>query len=526
MASTAETPSLEMEKIKKELFNIAMKGEWEEVLRIYEQNPRAHEAKITRSGDTALHIAVSDCQKDVVEELVEHVVSNSKAALEIQNDRGNTPLHFAASMGDVRMCQCMARVDRSLVGARNKDSETPLFLAALRGKKEAFLCLHCICGTDHDGSYCRRQDGQTVLHCAIAGEYFDLAYQIIQLYPKLVNSVDEHGLSPLHILAGTFVDELKPDPEPKDIQRRKNETKRNYPDNYKTCVNLAQLLTNAIEVVTVKKDAEHQSTGAGTNDTRGPKADPTNEHKRQQSIPAPQGHQLFPPNYTNCFKFAKIVCKALLVILGFGSRMIIRVREKKEKHVWSVQIMNELLKRASMYEYENTGASPQALAQPHKDDGETMPYEIADGGDTTFAASMKDDKPIETPTSIDNHSKSISQQDNGNRENGEEKETAILIAAKNGVTEMVEKILQLFPVAIHDMNSEKKNIVLLAVEHRQPHVYKLLLRRNILKDSVFQQVDNKGNSALHLAAMLGDYKPWLIPGAALQMQWEIKWYEG
>ncbi|GLT52967.1 hypothetical protein SLA2020_262700 [Shorea laevis] len=33
------------------------------------------------------------------------------------------------------------------------------------------------------------------------------------------------------------------------------------------------------------------------------------------------------------------------------------------------------------------------------------------------------------------------------------------------------------------------------------------------------------NSALHLAANLGDYKPWLIPGAALQMQWEIKWFE-
>ncbi|KAM1278866.1 hypothetical protein ACFX13_031818 [Malus domestica] len=104
-------------------------------------------------------------------------------------------------------------------------------------------------------------------------------------------------------------------------------------------------------------------------------------------------------------------------------------------------------------------------------------------------------------------------------------ETPILIAARNGVTEMVEKILELFPVAIHDMNKEKKNMVLLAVEHRQPHVYKLLLKRNILKESVFGRVDHEGNSALHLAAKLGEHKPWLIPGAALQMQWEIKWYE-
>lgn len=90
--------------------------------------------------------------------------------------------------------------------------------------------------------------------------------------------------------------------------------------------------------------------------------------------------------------------------------------------------------------------------------------------------------------------------------------------------EIIEKFLELFPVAIHDMNEEKKNIVLLAVEHRQPHVYKFLLEKKIFKESLFRQVDNQGNSALHLAATLGAYKPWLIPGEALQMQWEIKWY--
>ena len=105
------------------------------------------------------------------------------------------------------------------------------------------------------------------------------------------------------------------------------------------------------------------------------------------------------------------------------------------------------------------------------------------------------------------------------------RETPVLIAAKNGITEIVEKILEHFPFAIHDMNEHKKNIVLLAVENRQPHVYQLLLQKNILKESVFRRVDDEGNSALHLAAKLGEHKPWLIPGAALQMQWEIKWHE-
>ena len=52
-------------------------------------------------------------------------------------------------------------------------------------------------------------------------------------------------------------------------------------------------------------------------------------------------------------------------------------------------------------------------------------------------------------------------------------ETPILIAAKNGVKEMVDSILEKFPVAIHDRNKEKKNLVLLAVENRQPEVYEL-----------------------------------------------------
>jgi ankyrin repeat protein len=70
------------------------------------------------------------------------------------------------------MCRCIANVDKSLVGARNHDNETPFFLAAFYGKKEAFLCLHELCGTKNVYNYCRRKDGDTILHCAISGDYF------------------------------------------------------------------------------------------------------------------------------------------------------------------------------------------------------------------------------------------------------------------------------------------------------------------------------------------------------------------
>lgn len=99
------------------------------------------------------------------------------------------------------------------------------------------------------------------------------------------------------------------------------------------------------------------------------------------------------------------------------------------------------------------------------------------------------------------------------------------MAAKRGITEIVRRIVDTFPVAVQDLDPDRKNIVLLAVEHRQPHVYQFMLERKKLKESIFGRVDKEGNSALHLAATLGQSRPWIIPGAALQMQWEIKWYK-
>lgn len=160
---------------EKELFKCAMKGKWNTVTRICKNNPSVHVAKIIRSGDTALHIAVSNAQEDIVEQLVELISAQSqyRKALEMRNEQGNTPLHVAASLGNVRMCECIMLVDSSLLEIRNNVGETPLFMAALHGKKEAFLSLDCYCKSPEEGySYCRRKDGENVLHCAISGDYF------------------------------------------------------------------------------------------------------------------------------------------------------------------------------------------------------------------------------------------------------------------------------------------------------------------------------------------------------------------
>ncbi|KAK8630687.1 hypothetical protein V6N13_079468 [Hibiscus sabdariffa] len=531
---------------EKELFKCAMKGEWNTVISIYENDPSVHVAKIIRSGDTALHIAVSNAQEAVVEQLVELVSAcgEPRKALETRNVQGNTPLHVAASLGNVRMCLCIVQVDPSLLEIKNNAGETPLFVAALHGKKGAFLCLNSYCQTQEEGySYCRRNDGENVLHCAIAGDYFDLAFQIIYLYQDLINYVNKNGISALHLLAsnptafrsgshlGRFnqliyhcmiVEPLKVEPSfqhsssyAHSMESKERMMRNSCPGNYQTCMHLLHLIKQLVQVVT--KSSENTSKGGDpVGNLEAPNVAsgtvPKGDKRRHRD-----GHQFVPPNYVTFIDFVKLLSKAMLVILGLGSRRIRKLREKKQKHTWAVQIMNELLQHVSMYQYEDNGCQPQLSLY---DADETKPYEITKDGEVKTLASSDG-----SPEQEDNNKGKTWKGEKEKTKEAAKRETPILIAAKSGITEMVDEILQRFPVAIHETNTEKKNVVLLAVENRQPHVYELLLKKNIMKDSVFRAVDHNGNSALHLAAMLGDHRPWLIPGAALQMQWEIKWYE-
>ena len=178
---------------KKKLFSSAMKGEWDKVTDMYKQDVTLHTTRFSRSaGHTALHIAVSNGKEQVVKKMVDTILShNNKEALRTPNNRKNTALHLAASMGNVTMCHIIATVDPTLVDARNVDGETPIFLAALHGRKQTFLCLHYIRNPDINTgpSYdnCRRNNGDTFLHCAIKGNYFGMCNKLFYLFSIVSN---------------------------------------------------------------------------------------------------------------------------------------------------------------------------------------------------------------------------------------------------------------------------------------------------------------------------------------------------
>ncbi|KAK7306463.1 hypothetical protein VNO77_44404 [Canavalia gladiata] len=275
--------SRDQEKTNKLLFKLCMKGKWEEVVEMYRNDKKVWKARITRLGDTALHVAVADGKDDVVQQLVKLICweedEEGKEALRIENERGNTVLHFAASMGSVQTCEYIASAEVSLLNIRNVDGETPLFLAAMHGRKDAFLSLHYyyyynICTQAHPNhpnyySNCTRNDGDTVLHSAIAGDYFDLAFQIIHLFKDFANRKNQRGFSPLHLLAskpsafrsgshfglfqtivyhGIFVKPLEVASYCQQLHPTVGKEKNGYPENYKTCINLLRVIKNAASV--------------------------------------------------------------------------------------------------------------------------------------------------------------------------------------------------------------------------------------------------------------------------------------
>ncbi|KHN33108.1 Serine/threonine-protein kinase ULK4, partial [Glycine soja] len=133
-----------------------------------------------------------------------------------------------------------------------------------------------------------------------------------------------------------------------------------------------------------------------------------------------------------------------------------KIQRKKVKDILAKQVMNELIQRTSsslynhaLYNHDHTGTG--SINSSNNDQSKEK------GG---FQKIRRTDSPI-------------------------------LIATKMGVTEMVEKILEIDPVAILDVDADNKNVVLSAIENRQPHVYSLLNKRSMIKETAFRQVDNQ-----------------------------------
>ncbi|XP_075640717.1 uncharacterized protein LOC142612519 [Castanea sativa] len=280
-----DRPEVDHDELALNLYKNTMTGEWKKVVETYEQHQlSAIDARINKSGDTAFHVAVSIAPEEKVQQLVRVITGVSELGLWTKNNKGNTPLHVAASTGRLNTCILLAaKLDECLEVKdlvvkelfRNKAGESPLFLAAFHGNRQIFLYLHLLLlkASDKDlksidPAY-RRNDGETALHCAIRWEYFDLAFEILQVEPSLAYAVNELGITPLHLLASKpsvfksgshlgwwksiiyyciYVEELEHETvrkESVDLVTKGSSVEditHKFPENYQTCIAFYQVL--------------------------------------------------------------------------------------------------------------------------------------------------------------------------------------------------------------------------------------------------------------------------------------------
>lgn len=103
---------------------------------------------------------------------------------------------------------------------------------------------------------------------------------------------------------------------------------------------------------------------------------------------------------------------------------------------------------------------------------------------------------------------------------------SVLSAARLGIHEIVEEILESFPSAIRFQDGQACNIIQLAVMYRRENVFNLLYQMTERRKLIAQTIDINANTLLHLAAKLAPVDQLnRVSGAAMQMQRELQWYK-
>ncbi|KAH7836419.1 hypothetical protein Vadar_001052 [Vaccinium darrowii] len=102
---------------------------------------------------------------------------------------------------------------------------------------------------------------------------------------------------------------------------------------------------------------------------------------------------------------------------------------------------------------------------------------------------------------------------------------ALLTAAKLGIHEVMEEIVESFPNLLWAKDDDKLNIFQIAVKERHANVFNLIFQMGDYRQVVVQIKDDDRNNLLHLAGKLGPNKNNPVSGAALQMQRELQWFE-
>ncbi|XP_042510994.1 protein ACCELERATED CELL DEATH 6-like isoform X2 [Macadamia integrifolia] len=143
---------------------------------------RQQTSPINSRGDTVLHTLILNHHIKAANELLNLQVFHGLTA---KNCKGNTVLHEAAKVGALEIAMLLIQKEESLICEPNLMGETPLYLAAANGHTNMFWYLARNNSQGHTGL--KRNDGCTVLHAAVMGEFYGIPSDAAVDPPEIEN---------------------------------------------------------------------------------------------------------------------------------------------------------------------------------------------------------------------------------------------------------------------------------------------------------------------------------------------------
>ncbi|MCL7026686.1 hypothetical protein MKW94_017500, partial [Papaver nudicaule] len=179
------------------LYKALLEGDWETAKEIIDDYPEALSAKITSRGETVLHAAVVSGKLSTVKELLELLPPE---ALEAKTSSGETAISFSAFDGTTEIAKLMVEKNDRVLQITTIFGLIPLVMSIHNNKKDMFRYLYSVTPKeelDPDKS----KNGASFLNGAIKAEMFDVALEVLELYPKLAISKDMFGSAPIGVLS-------------------------------------------------------------------------------------------------------------------------------------------------------------------------------------------------------------------------------------------------------------------------------------------------------------------------------------
>ncbi|XP_026662279.2 uncharacterized protein LOC103711819 [Phoenix dactylifera] len=409
-----------------------------------------------------------------------------------KNFNDDTALHVAAEMGDESVVEALVKKNRDLLGASNKQLEIPLHKAALFGRRRIFWDLV------RHGSNARanREDGATMLHCAVVGKAPELALEIAKEYRDLMTRRNSKAVTPLQLMV-------------------------TIPEAFPSQSHLGPIESLIYDWIPLEERHKKPVEESSVRETSDPR------YKDNECLQLVRtSRRKLPPNYASFFDMLELACIpvrwARILVFNILKQLSTRIQDlelQKKNHKQAMELIAYLAKDLDYWDFIDKGRKPSTAPSeylPTPPDMISKPPTISSGRN-------------ETSKSNENQRKQGNEKlpEVGTNKKLRWNESPLILGAALGLHEFVKQILTVCPASASLHDTEGRNVLQVAILHGQEKIVEIIEsmatgKNPVLPSWLLSEIEKTTqNTILHYAAVKTVQENF----PATQMQYELQWFE-